>query len=270
MTERGRIAWRWLWCWLSVLAAGCGQRTPIDLSPLPAPTLLGYTRIPPTLTPILRILRTPSPSMAASHTGLSLTPQLTPQPLTLDPPSCYETPVGSLWCLGLVRNLLPITVESVMVRVYLVALDGSALAQRDGLIARPLIRPNESAPYGVLFDHPPAVIAGSVVELLNATRATRTQWTMLTVQQTRGDWQASGYHVSAQLVNASKVAVKPIAVVTLFDANQRVIGFRQFSTENVLDAGLTLPLALDVAPNVPVQLIGAVHYAIAADGESTR
>lgn len=266
MTERERIAWRWVWCWLSVLTAGCGLHTPIDLSPLPPPTLLGYTRIPPTLTPVWRILRTPSPVVVASRVG----PPMTPQPLTLDPPSCYETPVGSLWCLGVVRNLLPVTVEGVMLRVYLVALDGTALAHSDGSIARPVMRPNEFAPYGVLFEHPPAAVVGPVTELLNTTVATDSRWTLLHIQQACGDWEASGFHVGAQIANASTMAVKPSAVVTLFDANGRVLGFRQFTADGMLNAGRSISLTFDVMPNVSTQLIGAVHYEIMADGEPER
>ncbi len=259
----GRVAWRWLWCWLSVMAAGCGQNntlTPITVS-VP-PTLLGYTHIPPTLTPMLRVLRTPS--LAATVARMATV--LTPQPLTLDPPTCHETSVGSLWCFGLVRNTLSAAVESISLRVYLVTADGTALVQGDCLLARQLLRPGDSAPYAVLFNSVPSGIAGAVAVLLSANTSVNSdaRLIVLDIGHLRGEvHDESIYHLSGQITNSSAIAIHGVALIaTLFDKAGLITGFRQIKIEQTIPPNASIPFEFDVIP----QGIGTVRYEVAADG----
>ena len=98
MRYNGRLCW--LWCCVGVLLAGCGQiiSTTTDSRSTMVP-LLGLTLPSITPTPILRLLRTPG-----SIFTRTLAP--TPLPIRVDSPICYETPVGSLVCLGVVHNVL--------------------------------------------------------------------------------------------------------------------------------------------------------------------
>src|SRR5579863_7706213 len=153
-------------------------------SPPALATLPGYTRVPPTWTPVLRIRRTITPIGGPSATLITanVLPSGTPFVLTLDVPTCSETPVGSLWCVGLVWNTLTVPVSGVVIRVSLVTTDGTALAQQDVLAVRPVIRAGEWSPYGTLFSVPPVGIAGPVAELIRSEAMPQADSTvMLTV-----------------------------------------------------------------------------------------
>ncbi len=235
----------------------------------PLATLPGYTHIPATLTPILRILRTPSLGVTAIR---STAARPTPPPLTLDPPNCYETPVGSLWCLGLVRNPLPMILEGIIVRIVLVSSDGTALAERETLIARRIVRSGEVSPYGVLFDSPPIGYAGPVPELVAASPASpaNAAAVALTIQNVRGEVRESGFHLSGQLVNTATTTVQvESGVATLFDKRERVIGFRALEHDQPLATGKVLTFDLDVIPQT-LAAQDTARYSIDVDGRSTN
>ncbi len=135
----------WFWWWLGVLVAGCSPTFfQVSTPQAPTPPLLNLTLPHPTATPILRLLRTP---------GLATMTRVfaTPFPLLLESPTCYETPAGSVWCLGLVRNELTVPVDQVVVRVYLVKADGTPLAEQDVRVARSVLPPGGISPYRALF-----------------------------------------------------------------------------------------------------------------------
>ncbi|MBC7292514.1 MAG: hypothetical protein H5T84_00155, partial [Thermoleophilia bacterium] len=70
--------------------------------------MFGYTLVPPSLTPSLWPVYSPTPLITAEGTGLGAALYL-----TVIGPVCYETPVNSLICLGQVRNTLGVPVEHV-------------------------------------------------------------------------------------------------------------------------------------------------------------
>ncbi|MHB8625643.1 MAG: hypothetical protein ACYDBJ_04635 [Aggregatilineales bacterium] len=269
MNGQGRVVWRWVWCWLSVLAAGCGPHGSLATALPPAlATLPGYTRVPPTWTPILRVRRTltPNGSPAATLITANVSPGSAPLPLSIDTPTCSETPVGSLWCVGLIRNSLSVTVTGVIVRVSLVTADGTALTQQDVLGARPLIRPGEWTPYGALFKTPPTEIAGPVAELVSAESIPEADSAVtLPVENLRsapGQDGDSVYRVQATIHNPASVAVRALIVATLFDSAGHVTGFRQIEPDTLLLSGATLAIDLNITPLIA----GTTHSAIFADG----
>ena len=268
MNGQGRVVWRWVWCWLSVLVAGCGPHGSLTTTPpLPLATLPGYTHVPPTWTPTLRVRRTLTPNGSPSATLITTIVATggLPVPLTLDAPTCAETPIGSLWCIGIIRNPLAMTAVGVIVRVSLVSADGTAFVQQEVLSARPLIRPGEWSPYGVLFTAPPAGIAGPVAELLNAETLPTDSSVMLTVDQVSNTPAHTGnptYQIHATINNRSNISVHAVIVATLLDSAEHVTGFRQIEPEIVLAPNVTLPLDLSITPLIA----GTTHSAIAADG----
>src|SRR5258706_12690077 len=137
----------------------------------PTLVLLNLTRPAFTPTPILRLLRTPT--LRASNTLMPF-PISTPLPIQLSPPDCYETPVGSLWCLGLIRNTLSVPIHQVLISVYLVRLDGTVLAEKITASANKTIAAGEFSSYGVLFDAIPEGFAGPIAVLTGATQTDHT------------------------------------------------------------------------------------------------
>src|SRR5687768_13276033 len=132
-----RARFVWLWYWVGMLVVGCASNAVVSPTPRSATlTLLGWTLTPATPTPRLRPFRTPTP-----HLTLPFMP--TPLPLTVGSPDCYETPVGSLWCFGLVHNTLLVPLEGIIIRVYLVDQEGHLLAEAEAACARTLLMPSE-------------------------------------------------------------------------------------------------------------------------------
>jgi hypothetical protein len=130
-----------------VLVASCSQTLFSNPGAQTATlALFRLTPIPATPTLALRLLRTPT--LIATR-NLTRTASPTPLPLPVLTPDCYETPVGGMWCLGVITNRLRMPVEQVAVQVYLVTPDGTALAVREGRLAHDVLWPGQSAPYGV-------------------------------------------------------------------------------------------------------------------------
>jgi hypothetical protein len=215
----------------------------------PTLTLLNLTRpvFIPTSTPILRLLRTPT-LRATNMASLTLIAP-TALPILPDVPTCYETPVGSLWCLGLIRNSLTVPITEIIIRVYLVRADGTALADGQTFTARKTLAPGEFSPYGVLFSSTPEGFAGPVATLISARQANATYQVVVHVLESQ--WRDGAFHVSGSLVNANIAPLHRLSVVaTLFDSTERVTGFREmrWPDTQLLDSGAALPFEFDATP----------------------
>lgn len=247
------LRWRWLWIWVGMLAAGCGQvwstaNTPASTRE-PALPLLGYTLIPPTLTPALWSLVTPTPLITAD------TGNLFPLALYLavSGSACYETPVGSLVCLGVVRNQWDKPVEQVAVAVELLAQDGTPLVTREAPVSRWELVPGAAGPYRVLFETPPPGYAGARTSVIaaQAVPITSRQVTTLALQPASGTFVLDHYQVTFSVVNRGPVAVEQMRVtMMLFDDRGQLTGFRQVPLEAArrLAPGESLALTIKVIP----------------------
>lgn len=267
MRVHGRA--RWWWCWLSVLVASCSQTLFSSPGAQTATlSLFRLTPIPATPTLALRLLRTP-PLMATRILTRTAAPSL---PLPVPAPDCYETPVGGLWCLGVITNRLRMPIEQVFVQVYLVTPDGAALAVQEGRIAHDVLWPGQSAPYGVYFEQTPEGVAGPVAMLANAARTEATEVgarnpvevRALAIQQQAGDPRV---RVSGRLANVIGQAVTGLAVtVTLFDERGRVLGYRtqRWPAGQSLLPGQTLGFALLATP----QGMGAIRVEVSAEART--
>lgn len=253
-----RARFVWLWYWVGMLVVGCASNASISPTPRNATlTLLGWTLTPPTATPRSRLIRTPTPRVTFPFMP-------TPLPLTVGPPDCYETPVGSLWCFGIIHNTLLVPLESIIVRVYLVDQDGHLLAEAEAACARSVLMPNEQAPYGVMFLSAPASMVGSLAALVQAVEAVNSSITSLTigdVQFTKHDPQDvdSPISVLSKLINPASSSISDImVVVTMFDHQGRVTGFRQVRLQDrpALASGESLLFDVTAIPQVfPVNTV---------------
>jgi hypothetical protein len=254
--RRARLVW--LWYWLGVLVVGCASNASISPTPRSATlTLLGWTLTPATPTPRSKAFRTPTPRV-----NLTFVP--TPLSLTLSPPDCYETPVGSVWCFGLVHNTLLVPLESIIVRIYLLDQDGNLLAQAEASCARSLLMPDEQAPYGAMFLSAPDTMSKAMTVLVQAVEAVNTSLTSLKVsnpQYAKLDPHAvdSPISVWGKLMNENNKPVSDVqVVVTLFDQQQRVTGYRQVRLKSgaSIAHGATADFNLVAVPHVfPVDAI---------------
>jgi hypothetical protein len=247
-----RRHWRWLWIWVGVLVAGCSQILSSDGTPAatrePTLSLLGYTLLPPSLTPSVWPVYTATPLVTADSAGSHLALYL-----HVTGAACYETPIGSLICLGQVRNTLNLPVDQVQVEVQLLARDGTLLAAQETFVSRWVIPAGAAGPYRVLFDRVPEGYAGaySFIKAGHVVTDAETRYAALTLKQVSGAFVLDQYQITLSIINTSPVAVERIAItMTLLNERDQITGFRRLYLDpgRRLPPGESLTLTLKVIP----------------------
>jgi LysM repeat protein len=181
--------------------------------------------------------------------GNLLIPTPTPIPFDVLGVACYETPVGSLWCLGEVVNTTATSVTNVQMLVTLYDAGGQRVAQADTFIAADLIPPGERSPFGVLFVDPPP---GQVVPQVTLVRGQiagdlAASYVSVSAIETQGRPSGPQFEVSGLVQNDGALAAGSVSViVTIYDAEGLVTGFRHASValEAPLAPGETAPFSL--------------------------
>jgi LysM repeat protein len=188
-------------------------------------------------------------------TGGLLLPTPTPVPVEVQGLAFYETPVGSLWCLGEVVNATPSALTNIQVRVTLFDAAGQWLAEEDAFVAADLVLPDARSPFGVLFVTPPAAWTTPQISLIRAEAAGElaASYVPLSVVGPRGipsgpQFEASG---TAQNESTGQNAHRISVIATTYDEGGLVTGFRQEIVE------LDEPLA--PGANVPFTLLFNIH-----------
>lgn len=257
----------WVWCCLGVLVASCSQSGTAGSPTAQVATraLLKWATTPSPAaspTPAPRLRRTPTLNPA---TLIALTLAPTPLPLPLGLPNCYETPVGSLLCLGSLHNPLSVPVSQVVVRVYLIDEEGNALDVREVATARSYLLPNESTPYGAQFERLPSEYSSAVAEVARALRNTQAL-PYLHVENVQNTFAEGIYTLSGTLRNRGEQAVHHISLVaTLYDESGQVSGFRQvrLPPDQQLLPNEQLPFSLAIIP----QTDAILNFVTSAEGE---
>jgi hypothetical protein len=202
-------------------------------------------------------LRTP-PGRATYVTTSVIMTTTAPVPLLLTPPTCYETPAGSVWCFGQVQNVLPFPVDQITIGVTLLDAQGVALAQGIALCARTWLMSGEQAPYGLLIAQSPASWVGAIATLVGATQAADPHLTSVRVDEVRyaprtAQAANSPWQVAGRLTNIATAPIREVLLVTTFlDPDGQVTGFRQFRLPQVrqMQAGESLAFEVLVIPQV--------------------
>jgi len=176
-----------------------------------------------------------------------LLPTPTPAPLEVQGVGFYETPVGSLWCLGEVINTNDIALTNVQVRVVLFDAAGEPLVETDGFVAAELLPPGERSPFGILFTNPPVDWTSSQVSVVRGEAAGELSalFAPITVAEADGQTTDGQFKAAGTVQNASStLAADNIQViVTTYDEEGTVTGFRQgkVSLEDPLAPGTSAP-----------------------------
>jgi LysM repeat protein len=179
-----------------------------------------------------------------------LLPTPTPLPFGVQGTAFYETPVGSLWCLGEIVNTTDSTLTNVQVHVMLFNAAGETVGEADAFAAADLIPPGERSPFGILFTNPPPDWANPQVTIVRGEGAGALADSYIPITVTSAESQPSGlqFQVSGEVQNTSaEQATSDVRViVTSYDAQGLVTGFRQGTVENggALAPGATAPFTL--------------------------
>lgn len=195
-----------------------------------------------------------------SGSGLLL-PTPTPMPFGVRGIALYETPVGSLWCLGEVVNTTDVPLTNVRVRLMLYDAAGQSMTEAEADAAADLLPPGERAPFAFLFTGPPAGWASYQVTVVRgeAAGALADLYVPIVVTEVTGQPTGRQFQVSGTAQNAStdRAAGSLTVIVTTYDAQGLVTGFRQAE----------LPLAGNLGPGitVPFNLLLSFHGDTPAD-----
>ena len=196
------------------------------------------------------------------------TPTPTPLPFQIANVGFYETPVGSLWCLGEVINNTGASIEQVQVAVSLYDAEGEMVATGSTFTEFDII-PNEGKmPFALLFTEPPSGFSHHQVAALSGVTVAHwgRNYMDLTIESDHGE--ASGervYIVAGQVRNTGQHDVEQIRiVVTAYDAEGRVVGIRRGSPETqTLGGGESSPFRASLS-----SLGGqVVTYTVQAQGQ---
>jgi len=157
----------------------------------------------------------------------------TPTPLSLGVRGVgfYETPVGSLDCLGEVVNTTPYTLTNVQVRVTLFDSAGVPVIEGDAFAAADILPPSARAPFRILFISPPPGFASHQVTVLRGEFAggLTEGYIPLAVDGAEGAPSGAQFEIAGAVRNPDpeRTASRVVVVVTTYDEEGRVSGIRQ-------------------------------------------
>ena len=181
-----------------------------------------------------------------------LLPTPTPIPFAIEGVAFYETPVGSLWCLGEVINSTESALENVELRVGLYSAAGEELISGDVAAALDLIPPGGRAPFGVLFTSPPDSFDRFLVAPVRSEASSEpgTRYVNLEIAQDKAGPSGALFEVRGSVTNPSQFAATAVTVVvTTYDAEGLVTGFRQSRLAEALAPGTSAEFAVSLMPN---------------------
>ena len=180
------------------------------------------------------------------------TPTPTPLPFQIANVGFYETPMGSLWCLGEVINNTGASMEQVQVAVSLYDAEGEIVATGSTFTEFDII-PNEGKmPFALLFPEPPSNFSHHQVVALSGVTVAHWGRNYVDLNIESGHGEASGeraYVVTGQVRNTGQQDAEQIRmVVTAYDAEGRVVGIRRGSLEaQILGVGESSPFEVSLS-----------------------
>lgn len=164
-----------------------------------------------------------------------LVPTPTPMPFGIRGVSFYETPVGSLHCLGEVVNTTPYTLTNVQVRVTLFDAAGTPLIGGNAFAAADILPPEGRAPFYLLFNAPPPNFVSHQVVALRGEMVGElaAHYVPIALENVTGAPYGPSFEISGIVRNTDpeRAAKTVIVVATTYDENGQVTGFRQQSVD---------------------------------------
>jgi LysM repeat protein len=180
------------------------------------------------------------------------TPTPTPLPVAIENLNFHETPVGSLWCLGEVRNLTGMDVEYVQVQVSLYDSDNLVLSTATAFTVLDIITAGETSPFAVLFAQPPTSYATYQVIPLSAEPSTYlgSRYRDLNVVEHEGQARGRLFVVSGRVRNIGEERATSVEVViTAYDSQDRVVAVREVEVQtSVLAPGASEAFTASISP----------------------
>lgn len=194
-----------------------------------------------------------------------LAPTPTPMAFAVEGMTCYDEPVGSVWCLGEVVNSTPSSIENVQLRVTLHNAAGEELIGGDVYAALDLIPSGQRAPFGIRFASPPGSFDGFWARPIRAEASSEpaNRYAALEVTAVEAGPVGTLFEVKGSVTNPGQNLVTSVmVVVTTYDAEGNVTGYRQSRLPDELSAGASADFAVSLMPNGGVP----ANYSVAVQG----
>lgn len=195
-----------------------------------------------------------------------LLPTPSPVPFAVEGLNCYAESAGSLWCLGEVVNSTDAALENVEVRLTLHGDAGQELMGGVAQAALDLIRPGERAPFGIIFTSPPESFDRPLVVPIRAESSSDpgSRYATLELSAVQASMVGSLFEVTGSVTNPGQLAAGSVMiVVTTYDDQGIVTGFRQTRLPDALAPGATTDFAISLMPSRGAP----VDYTLAVQGQ---
>ncbi len=180
---------------------------------------------------------------AAVSGDREILPTPTPLPFEVRGLNSVRTPTGSVDVVGEVYNPTASALENVRVLVVLQDAAGKSLQEAVAFTALEVIPPGQSSPFRVLIVEPPPDYVRFVALPLRGEISTRRRRVMLQPVELEGRMEQVQFRVIGTLRNPDTLTLNEMrAVVTAYDAERRVIGYRYLRLDSALEPGGRLSL----------------------------
>ena len=198
-----------------------------------------------------------------------LLPTPTPIAFSIEGMICYEEPAGSLWCMGEVANSTEASIENIQLRVTLYNAAGEELMGGDVFTALDLVPSGQRAPFGILFASPPDSYDRFLAVPIRAESSLEPANRYAVLQVVADDASSVGslFQITGSVTNPGQQSVTSITVVvTTYDPEGNVTGFRQAKMSEAIAAGESADFAISLMPygDVPA------NYTVGVQGHLTN
>lgn len=192
------------------------------------------------------------------------TPTPTPMPLRVINVAFHQTPAGSLWCMGEVKNERDETLEFVQVQVSLHNAAGEMVELGTVFVLSEIVPGQGTAPFALLLAD---VLLGSFASYQIVVRSAEplTYWGErygdLVVQDLHGEMRDDLFHIEGCLMNNGESAAHHIWLFfTLYGSGGMVVGVRQVEMATVLRPGESQVFEFNLIPLAPADAASAIAW----------
>jgi LysM repeat protein len=183
---------------------------------------------------------------ASNVTDAQLLPSPTPLPYTIRGQQLIRTAAGSIEVLGEVFNPGPSSMTNVQIQVTLQDDAGTPLQAASVFVARGVIPPNQTSPFRVLFTAPPTGYSRFGIVPLRAEIADAATFAAVQIDKLQGVPNGIQFRVTGEAIPVDAISQLRL-IVTAYDAEQRVIGYRYINaSQQPLTANTPFPFDLSI------------------------
>jgi LysM repeat protein len=194
------------------------------------------------------IIPPPEGGFALAATNLAPPP---PAPVNFSQPICFALTSNALYCLLEAHNPNKQPLENISARIILAGPDGLPFASQTAFGALDLVPAGAAVPLAALFQPAPAHPAAATgveaeTAILVSEPLSSTQTVLLEVTASPGAVVGGRWSVTGSVHNSAALPlVSAWVVLSVYDANGRLTGFRKLALDNGLAANETRNFAID-------------------------